>query len=371
MSPSPRLGRAVASFASPRGYLAAATMGLPTAETLAAQRADLDLWESAQRNPMDYDGVVSRTRESYARLVGVAAARVAIGSQTSAIASVIAAAVPAGAEVLTVDGEFSSMVFPFLQRRDVRVRSVQVGQLAEAVGDDTWLIAFSHIQSSTGQVADVDAIVAAAKRHGAYTFCDTTQSAGVHPVDASVFDATVCHAYKWLCSPRGVAFLTLSASFQKLLTPTQAGWYSGDEIWQSCYGPAMRLADDARAFDVSPAWPAWVGAEPAIRMFSELDITEIWDRVAGLGNALCDGLGIPRQERAIVTWADPDGVDLAALAAAGIRASGRAGRLRAAFHLWNDDCDVAAVLATLLPLRKLRTAVTTTPEVNDLRVPVS
>src|SRR4051794_3199538 len=63
MAPSPLLARAIASFPSPRGYLAAATMGLPTVATLAAQRADLDLWESAQRNPMDYDGIVSRTRE--------------------------------------------------------------------------------------------------------------------------------------------------------------------------------------------------------------------------------------------------------------------------------------------------------------------
>jgi len=347
MALSPPLARAIASFTSPRGYLAAATMGLPTVATLAALRADLDLWESAERNPMDYDGIVSRTRASYARLVGVEPARVAIGSQTSAIASVVAAAVPAGAEVLTVDGEFSSMVFPFLQRSDVRVRCVPVERVADAITDDTWLVAFSHIQSATGRVADIPAITAAAQRHGALTFCDTTQSAGVHPVDAGALDATVCHAYKWLCSPRGVAFFTVTEGFHELLTPLQAGWYSGDEVWQSCYGPTMRLAPDARAFDVSPAWPAWAGAEPAIQMFSELDISEVWARVSGLGDALCDGLGIPRQGQAIVTWADPDGADLAALAAAGIRASGRAGRLRAAFHLWNDESDVAAVLAAL------------------------
>jgi selenocysteine lyase/cysteine desulfurase len=48
-----------------------------------------------------------------------------------------------------------------------------------------------------------------------------------------------------------------------------------------------------------------------------------------------------------VTWADPAGVDLARLLAAGIKVSGRAGRLRAAFHLWNDESDVDAVVATL------------------------
>jgi len=347
ISLSPTLDRAVQSFPSPRLYLGAASSGLPTRETVAAQKADLDLWAAGRRNPMDYDGIVAATRADYARLVGVDASRVAIGSQTSAIASVLAAAVPAGAEVLCVLGDFSSMVFPFLQRRDITVRSVPLADLAAEITDATWLVAFSHVQSATGSVADTAAVIAAAAAHDAFTFCDTTQSAGVHPVDAALFDATVCHAYKWLCAPRGVAFLTLGERFQRELVPIQAGWYAGAAVWQSCYGPTMELAGDARRFDVSPAWPAWVGAQPAIRLFASLDMDELWARASGLGDALCDALGIERQHQAIVTWADPTGRDLGRLVAAGITASGRAGLLRAAFHLWNDESDVAAVVAAL------------------------
>ena len=346
---SPELQRARECFEPSSGFLAVASIGIPTRETVAAQKADLELWGSARRDPMDYDGIVERTRRSYARLVGVSPHRVATGSQTSVIASLVAAGVPEGAEVLSVLGDFSSIVFPFLQQPGIRVRTVALADLASSISDDTWLVVFSHIQSSTGVVADVPAIVAAAKAHDTYTFCDTTQSAGVHPVDASLFDATVCHSYKWLCAPRGVAFLTLSERFQARLRPLHAGWYAGEQVWQSCYGPNMALATDARAFDVSPAWPAWVGAEPSIRLFSELDISEIWAYASGLGDLLCDGLGIPQQHQAIVTWADPDATDLHKLIAAGIRASGRAGRLRAAFHLWNDEADVAAVIAALRP----------------------
>ncbi len=344
---SPSLRNAIDSFDAGRNFLAVASIGIPTRETVAAQKADLDLWAAAERDPMDYDGISERTRGHYARLVGVSPHRVAAGSQTSVLTSVIAAAVPDGAEVLCVDGDFSSIVFPFLQRPSIRVRHVPLELLAESISEDTWLVVFSHIQSATGVVADIDAIITAASAHRAFTLCDTTQSAGVHPVDASLFDATICHTYKWLCAPRGVAFLTLGSRFQGELVPLQAGWYAGDDVWQSCYGPSMALARDARAFDVSPAWPAWVGAEPAIRMFSELDIAEVWDYVTGLGDALCDGLGIPRQHQAIVTWADPGASDLQKLVAAGIRASGRAGRLRAAFHLWNTEEDVAAVVAAL------------------------
>ncbi len=344
---SPALQTAIDSYEAPRGFLAVASIGLPTRETVAAQKADLDLWSAARRDPMDYDGVIARTRGYYATLVGMSADRIAMGSQTSVLTSVVAAAVPDGAEVLSVDGDFSSIVFPFLQRPGIRVRTVALSELAGSIGDNTWLVVFSHVQSSTGVVADVAAILASAARHKSFTFCDTTQSAGVHPVDAALFDATVCHTYKWLCAPRGVAFLTLSERFERELTPVQAGWYAGDQVWKSCYGPTMELAADARRFDVSPAWPAWIGAEPAIRMFSELDIDEVWALGSGLGDALCDGLGIERQHQAIVTWADPDGHDLKKLVAAGITASGRAGRLRAAFHLWNDETDVAAVVKAL------------------------
>lgn len=346
LMPSPALTTARNSFDAGRGFLAVASIGIPTRDTVAAQKEDLELWATARRDPQDYDAILERTRIHYARLVGVAADRVATGSQTSVFTSVVAAAVPQGAEVLCVDGDFSSIVFPFLQRAGV-VGAVALGELAAQITDDTWMVVFSHVQSATGEVADVDAIVTAAAGHGAMTFCDMTQSAGVHPVDAALFDVTVCHAYKWLCAPRGVAFMTLGERIERMLAPIQAGWYAGDDVWASCYGPSMRLASNARRFDVSPAWPAWVGAEQAIRLFADLDAAELWAWASGLGDALCDGLGIPRQHQAIVTWPDPDGGDLGRLVAADIRASGRAGRLRASFHLWNDLEDVDAVLAAL------------------------
>lgn len=344
---SDSLKAAKSSFAAGPRFLAVASIGIPTHETVAALRADLEAWALAQKDPQDYDPVIERTRAHYAALVDVPVRSVATGSQTSVMTSLIAHAVPPGAEVLVVDGDFSSVVFPFLQRHDIHVRAVPLDLLVESISDDTWLVAFSLVQSATGIVADSAAITAAAAAHGAFTFCDVTQAAGVHPVDAAAYDVTVCHAYKWLCSPRGVAFMTLSDRFEPLLTPIQAGWYAGDDVWQSCYGPQMALATGARRFDVSPAWPAWVGAEPAIRMFSELDMDEVWAYASGLGDALCDALNIPRQHQAIVTWADPDRTDLAKLVAAGIRASGRAGRLRASFHIWNDETDVAAVAAAL------------------------
>ncbi len=338
---------AVAEFGEPRGYLAVASIGIPPRSAVEALRADLDAWSVGWRDPQGYDAGIERARASYGTLVNLPPSRIAQGSQTSVLASLVAAAVPAGAEVLCIDGDFSSIMFPFLQRPDIRVRTVPLGALAESVTDDTWLVVFSLVQSATGEVSDGAAIVEAAARAGAYTMCDFTQAAGVIPVDASPYDVTVCHTYKWLCAPRGVAFMTLSERFDDLMTPLQAGWYAGADVWRSTYGPAMKLAPDARRFDVSPAWQAWIGAEQSLALFAGLDLAEVWRHTSSLGDALCDAVGIPQQHRAIVTWPDSSGDDLGKLMEAGIRCSGRAGRLRASFHLWNDLSDVDAVAKAL------------------------
>lgn len=344
---SPELQHAIDQFGDPRGYLAVASIGLPPRAAVEALSADLAAWAAADRDPQGYDVVIERARASYASIVGMPVSRVAQGSQTSVLTSLIAAAVPAGAEVLIPDGDFSSIEFPFLERVGIRVRSVPLSALADSITDETWLVVFSLVQSANGIVADSAAILQAARQHGAYTFCDVTQAAGVLPVDASLFDVTVCHTYKWLCSPRGVAFLTLSERIEPFVTPLQAGWYAGEDVWRSTYGPEMHLAHDVRRFDVSPAWQAWVGAEQSLALFASLDIAEIWELTVRLGDALCDALGIPQQHQAIVTWPDESGRDLGKLVAAGVRASGRAGRLRASFHLWNDASDVDAVVAAL------------------------
>lgn len=343
------LDQARAAFVPSRGYLAACTMGLPTRATLDALRADLDLWQTAGSSPAHFDTAIDAARQSYARLVGIDIDRVAIGSQASVLAGMVAASVPDGAEVLCVDGDFSSMVFPFLvhEHRGVRVRHVPLNEVADSIRDDTWLVAFSLVQSATGAIADAAAITESARRHGARTLCDTTQAAGWLSVDAAAFDATICHAYKWLCSPRGAAFLTVSDDLARELNPVQAGWYAGDDPWQSCYGPDMALSADARRFDVSPAWQAWVGAAPAIDLFSRVDMAAVTAYDAALGDALCAALGVPERSQAIVTWPDANGDDLRALTAAGITASGRAGNARVAFHLWNDTDDVEAVLRAL------------------------
>ncbi|WP_315099029.1 aminotransferase class V-fold PLP-dependent enzyme, partial [uncultured Cellulomonas sp.] len=310
------------------GYLDAATCGLPARVTVDAVRAALDTWQAGKADLAVYDEAVTASRRAYARLVGVDPSWVAVGSQASALVGLVAAAVPDGAEVLTVDGDFASVVFPFLAHADrgVTVRHVPVESLADEVRTTTHTVAFSLVQSRDGRVADAAAIRTAAAAAGAQTVCDLTQAAGWLPVDAGQFDVTVCAAYKWLAAPRGTAFLTVRPEHLDRIRPTSAGWYAGEEIWSSVYGPRMELARDARRFDVSPAWLCWVGAVPVLELFADAPRDEVHRYAVALADDFRGRLGLEPGGSAIVALPDDaTGSRRARLAAHGTRAAGRGG----------------------------------------------
>lgn len=341
-------------FIAGPGYLSACTAGLPTSDTVSEMVRFTEHWAGARLNPTALGADLERCRELFAQIAGVAPAAVGIGSQTSQLVSTIAAGLPEGAEVLCVAGDFSSLTHPFEQQagRGVRVRYAPIEVLAESVTPGTTLVAFSLVQSATGAIADHEAIAAAAKRAGALTLADLTQSLGWLPVGAASFDFTVCHAYKWLCAPRGTAFLTVRPGLEQLPLPVAAGWCSADDVWSSCYAGHTPLSGTAKRFDVSPAWPVVSGTAAALEFFAALDPEAAHAHAVGLANAaralLADaGRLCNTDDSAIVTWCDGEGRDLAAMQAAGLTASGRAGNARIAFHLWNTERDVEMLAAAL------------------------
>ena len=329
------------------GYLAAASTGVLPRRALAAMVADLERSSRGLVSSADYDEVVADARRHYASLVGVPESWVATGSQTSSLVANVAAGLADGAEVLVGAEEFTSVVLPFTAAGRLRIRTVPLAALADAITDDTALVAFSLVQSATGEVLPGAAIAASARAHGALTLVDLTQAAGVLPVRAGDYDVTVCHTYKWLCAPRGAAFLTVRPEAFDRVVPIAAGWYSADDPWRNCYWPERPDSRTARVFDTAPAWEAFVGARASIALLASADTEALWTHASGLADRLCRGLGLPETHRAITSWPDPDHQQLARLTAAGIRASEPLGRIRVAFHVWNTEADVVAALDAL------------------------
>jgi selenocysteine lyase/cysteine desulfurase len=228
----------------------------------------------------------------------------------------------------------------------VRVGEVPLGALADSVHEGVDLVVVSAVQSADGALADLDAVAEAADRHGADVLVDLTQAAGWLPVDAARFAYTVCGAYKWLLSPRGTAFLTVQADRLDPLVPAQAGWYAGERPWESIYGLPLRLAEDARRFDVSPSWFSWVGTHASLGFLEAIGRQACHDHALEVEAAFAEAAGLapgPGAIRSLVA----DGAVPGLLAEAGAVASVRAGRLRLAFHV-NNTVEEGAQLGRLL-----------------------
>jgi len=219
--------------------------------------------------------------------------------------------------------------------------------LADAVEDSTDVVAVSAVQSSTGELADLETVLACAAAHHARVVVDATQACGWLPVDATRVDLLACSAYKWLCSPRGTAFMSVRPELLDELTPLAAGWYAGEDPHASYYGPPLRLARDARRFDVSPAWFPWVGTAPALELLLDIGIEAIHEHNLRLANRFRAGLGLPPGDSAIVSAALPEAE--ARLRGTRVMAAARAGLLRTSWHVYNTDSDVDELLALLKP----------------------
>ncbi|WP_258564228.1 aminotransferase class V-fold PLP-dependent enzyme [Streptomyces himalayensis] len=340
---------AATEFAPRTTYLNTASTGLLPARTVAAMRQAVE--SVAEGRPADMFADVEAARASFARLAGVPVGRVAAGASVAVYSGLIAASLPEGAEVLTAEADFSSVVNPFHVRRDLKVRTAPLEGLADAVRPGTALVAVSAAQSADGRIADLPAIRAAARAHGARTYVDVSQAAGWLPLDADADDFTSAVTYKWLVCPRGVAFLVVPEDFGGL-TPVFASWVAGEHPWDSCYGPVEELAHSGRRFDESPSLFSYAGARHSLALVEEIGVEAVRAHDLALADRFRAGLAslghepVPAPGSPIVSVPGLGRLQ-PELSRAGIEVSDRAGNLRAAFHLYNSAADVDRLLDAL------------------------
>ncbi|GHF88276.1 aminotransferase class V-fold PLP-dependent enzyme [Streptomyces griseosporeus] len=339
-----------AEFAPENTYLNTASNGLLPARTVAAvHRAVRMRAEGRPLTPLYGD--VEAARASFARIAGVPVERVATGASVAEYGALIAASLPAGAEVLTAEADFASLVNPFHMRGDLKVRAVPLDRIADAVRPDTALVAVSTAQSADGRVADLAAVRDAARAHGARIYLDASQSAGWLPIDPGTYDFLASVGFKWLLGPHGAAFF-VGPEDPGSLAPLLAGWVAGEKPWDSCYGPVTELARSARRFDISPSLFSWAGLRASLELIEELGVEAVHAHDTALADRFRTGLAALGHEpvaapgSAIVSVPGL-GHRQPELSAAGIEVSDRAGNLRASFHLYNTPQDVDRLLDVL------------------------
>ena len=105
-------------------------------------------------------------------------------------------------------------------------REAVVDRLMERAGPRTRMIYVSHVTSTTALILPVAQICAAARQRGIQTLIDGAHAPGQVEVDLQAIGADhyVGNCHKWLCAPKGSAFLHARPEHHALLDATVISW---------------------------------------------------------------------------------------------------------------------------------------------------
>jgi isopenicillin-N epimerase len=206
------------------------------------QRWQLDM----ERNPVQFLGRRSGAllAEARAQLGAFLGARgddlVFVPNATTGV-NIAAASVPLrpGDEVLGTDHEYGACEATWrhvCQRAGAHYRSVEIPlpldpatfteRLLAACTSRTKLLFLSHLTSTTALRFPVEALCAAARARGITTVIDGAHAPGQVPLHLDTLGADFytgnCH--KWMCAPKGSAFLHVHPSWQGQVQATVVSW---------------------------------------------------------------------------------------------------------------------------------------------------
>lgn len=171
-----------------------------------------------------------------------------------------------GDEILCGDMEYGGMqiMLRFLsERTGVNVVSRPFAELEP--GPRTRVVFCSHIEWISGRVNDLAPVVEAAHDANAIVVVDGAHAPGQIPLALDELGADVyagnCH--KWLCAPKGAAFLYVRPNVQPDVVPPIVSWDWPEETfaerhrWQGTRDPAAFLAVPAAIdFQAQHDWPS-------------------------------------------------------------------------------------------------------------------
>ena len=196
-----------------------------------------------ERAPVDFflrrlDARMAAVRERVGRFVGASADDIALCTNaTTGVNAVLRSfPIPSGCEVLTTNHEYNACrnTLDFAAERagarvvvakipfGLRDPAEVVAALEDAVTDKTYLALVDHITSPTGLVLPIESIVERLRARGVKVLVDGAHAPGMLPLDLGALqpDFYTGNFHKWVCAPKGAAFLYVAREHQPQVRPT-------------------------------------------------------------------------------------------------------------------------------------------------------
>jgi selenocysteine lyase/cysteine desulfurase len=322
-----------------------------------------------------------RARAAAARIINASPDDVALISSVGYGVATAAKglAVPKGTRVVVLEDDHSSPVLEWMSRAASQgftvdpVRRPADGDWTSAVLDTiarkgagpAAVVSISNVHWSDGSLIDLDRVAPAARAAGAALIVDATHAAGILDMDVGRIDPDymIFPTYKWLLGPYARAFLYVAKRRQDGIPLEQTSYgRRGVKAEQDVYLADTRYVDGARRYDMGERdhfislEMAALGIETVERLGRAavearlLDMTRLIETgAADLGNRV--SLPDPRYRAPhILSMGFPGGMPeglVDRLAADNVHAAPRIGRLRISPHVYNDEEDVARLLAAI------------------------
>jgi kynureninase len=180
------------------------------------------------------------------------------------------------------EGNFPSVryLYQALERRgaDILVAADDEG-VVEAIDARTLLVPVTHVLYKTGEIQDVEAIVAKAHAEGALVVLDAYQSVGTVPLDVTALgvDFAVGGSVKWLCGGPGAGWLYVRPDLGARLEPTLTGWQAHARPFD--FEPEQVYAEGAARFLTgTPNVPGLYAATAGYDLVEEVGVERIRER---------------------------------------------------------------------------------------------
>jgi len=149
-------------------------------------------------------------------------------------------------------------------------------ELLDAIDERTLLVPVQHVLFKSGEIQDVDAIVARAHDVGALVVLDAYQSAGAVPLDVTALgvDFAVGGSVKWLCGGPGAGWLYVRPDLIERLEPAYTGWQAHARPF--AFEPELEYAEGiARFLTGTPNVPALYAATAGYDLIEEIGVERI------------------------------------------------------------------------------------------------
>jgi len=190
-----------------------------------------------EREPVDFiirrlPGLLAEARAAVAEYVGAAPDDLTFVPNAGTGVNIAARALDLqpGDEVLATDLEYGACNFTWRQTKATYV-TAPFDELFEHVTDRTRVLFISHITSETGLLLPVEELVARGRELGLVTVVDGAHAPGHVPVDLEAIGADMYSAnlHKWVCAPKGAAFLWAQPEWQERIDGTIVSWGYADD----------------------------------------------------------------------------------------------------------------------------------------------